>query len=91
MLQSENDPGLVAQFFPSESTARVTCSKVRKKYYGSETDETSSFVILEQQKEITINQEKQPFLRFDNQDKHGNRILIKLCIIFRPIKKGNDC
>ena len=73
-LQAEHDPKLVAEYFPKEESARVTCSSSNKSTRDPST--TYDFEIMDDHKYLTINQEKQLFLRFDNQNKQGKRILI---------------
>ncbi|RNA16054.1 Ragulator complex LAMTOR3 [Brachionus plicatilis] len=75
-LQAKFDPKIVSEFFPSESRARAACDKIRAKNKIKEPKSTSELQITDDIKFQTINQEKELFLRYDNQSVNGNRILI---------------
>ncbi|CAF1014771.1 unnamed protein product [Brachionus calyciflorus] len=75
-LQAKFDPGLVAEAFKSEETARITCSKNKSSISKKESSSTLDLVISEDQSHILINNQQQLFLRFDNFYKNGDRILI---------------
>ncbi|RNA02866.1 hypothetical protein BpHYR1_021018, partial [Brachionus plicatilis] len=75
-LQGQYDPQLVAQYYPKEPTARVTCSKNKSKISPVEPKNSSLLDIKNDQKTILINGEQEMFLRFDNEDKNKNRILL---------------
>ncbi|CAF0894177.1 unnamed protein product [Brachionus calyciflorus] len=77
-LQAKNDPIQVAIYFPTEETARGTFSKIRAKLYSNEAKDTANLDIPDELKSIAVNREKQAFLRFDNQNKNGDRIILFL-------------
>ncbi|RMZ95560.1 hypothetical protein BpHYR1_038462 [Brachionus plicatilis] len=63
---------IVADFFPREEIARVICSKNKNKNVPTE----PSLELSDDQKTILVNGQKETFLRFDNQNKDKNRVLI---------------
>ncbi|CAF0894096.1 unnamed protein product [Brachionus calyciflorus] len=78
MLQANYDPNLVAEALPSEETARVTCSTNKSKSSKKDLKSSLSLEISDELKLIQISNQQQLFLRFDNYDKKGDRIVIFL-------------
>ncbi|CAF0949225.1 unnamed protein product [Brachionus calyciflorus] len=75
-LQAKYDNREIAEFWPSEERAKNTCYCIR--YNKKQVDPISSsyLVVNEIQKTINVNNERQSFLRYDNNNQNGNRILI---------------
>ncbi|CAF0941473.1 unnamed protein product [Brachionus calyciflorus] len=78
ILQAKYDPSLVAEAFPSEETARVTCSTNKSKSSKKDLKKSLRLEISDELKHIQINNQQQLFLRFNNYDKNGDRIVIFL-------------
>lgn len=74
-LQAKFDNKSVADFWPEFSKAK-SCYKIRSGKKKPEAKYTSKLNFTDDQKFITINQSQQNFLRYDNGDKNGNRIVI---------------
>ena len=75
-LQPKLDNRDIAEFWIKESSAKNCCSKIRSKRKKTEPKSTDKLTFTEQQKFITINNKQEPFLRYDNEDKNGNRIAV---------------
>ncbi|CAF0992723.1 unnamed protein product [Brachionus calyciflorus] len=89
-LQSKYESRSIAEFWPSETTARNTCYHI---FYSRKEVECRSFANLEineQQKYITLNNGRQLFLKYDNMNKSGNRILIFMSDISSEILEKSE-
>jgi len=78
-LQVDNDNDIVAQFWPEKNAAAQCIRTIRyrnRQIILSVAVSTETLEIDDDMQYIIVNQDKKAFLRFDNQDKTGNRILI---------------
>lgn len=73
-LQKKFDNRAVAEFWVKEETAKNCCKKIRSKNKKLEPTSNNKLIFDNEQKFIEVNHKQQVFLRFDNENKNGNRI-----------------
>ncbi|CAF0709786.1 unnamed protein product [Brachionus calyciflorus] len=76
LLQAKFDNKSISEFWPNFSKAKSCCYKIRSSRKISEPKCPNKLTITEDQKFITINNQQQQFLKYDNNNRNGNRILI---------------
>ena len=84
-LHTKHDPKLVANFVEDKNVSRE-CTNYIRRNNGASATSTETLEVSEDMKFIIINKEKKHFLRYDNDDKTGNRILV-----FFPTKEPRLC
>ena len=74
-LHTKHDPKLVTNFVEDKNVSRE-CTNYIRRNNGASATSTETLEVSEDMKFIIINKEKKHFLRYDNDDKTGNRILV---------------